>query len=227
MRVAVIPARGGSKRIPRKNIREFMGKPMIAHSISAAIESKCFDRIVVSTDDQEIADIARTWGAEIPFMRPRNLSDDYTATVPVIKHAVKELKCSNPNDYICCLYATAPFVTAEVLAKAASLIQQDSYDYVFPITSFSYPIQRALTLAENGDISMIDPDMYSVRSQDLTQTFHDVGQFYFGCSEAWLNDRPIFLSRSKGIEIPRYTAQDIDDEEDWIRAEMLLKALSS
>ncbi len=225
MTLAVIPARGGSKRIPGKNIREFCGKPIIAYSIDAALNSGVFERVVVSTDDPAIAEVARNAGADVPFMRPAHLSDDHTATVPVIKHAIEALGYDQTNSLVCCIYATAPFIASEDLHRAFKVMSKSNWDYVFPITSFAYPIQRALIKTDSGGIDMMDRDQYSVRSQDLTPAFHDVGQFYFGRADAWLNEKPIFLSNSFGLEIPRFRVQDIDDEDDWVRAELIHKAL--
>ncbi|MDC9611592.1 pseudaminic acid cytidylyltransferase, partial [Pseudoalteromonas sp. GABNS16H] len=167
-RVAIIPARGGSKRIPRKNVNPFCGKPMIAWSIETAKISGCFDRIVVSTDDRGIADVATRWGAEVPFLRPEILSDDYTGTLPVIRHAVDWLKEQNfPVDYACCLYATAPFVSAEDLQRGWRLIRQTRADYAFSVTSFAFPIQRAIRVTDSGRVAMFNPEHFTTRSQDL------------------------------------------------------------
>lgn len=224
MKVAVIPARGGSKRIPRKNVRAFLGKPMIAYSIEAAINSGVFDQVIVSTEDVEIAQVAKTYGATAPFSRPDELSDDHTETVPVIKHAIEALGLSS-NDVVCCLYATAPFVLPSAMSDAVNMLIDGDLDYVFPVTAFNYPIQRALKLDDDGEVTMFDSSKYHVRSQDLEPAFHDVGQFYVGCCSAWLNEKPIFTSHSKGVLIPSYLAQDIDDEEDWIRAELMYRSL--
>ena len=227
MTLAVIPARGGSKRIPGKNIRHFCGKPIIAYSIEAALNSGVFEQVVVSTDDAAIADVARAAGASVPFMRPAHLSDDHTATVPVIKHAIETLGYDKPDAIVCCIYATAPFMASDDLRAAFQTLKEQPWDYVFPITSFAYPVQRALIrpAGEGGRIDMMDRQQYAVRSQDLVPAFHDVGQFYFGRADAWLNEKPIFLSNSYGLEIPRFRVQDIDDEDDWIRAELIHQAL--
>lgn len=228
MRVAVIPARGGSKRIPRKNIKDFCGKPMIAWSIEVAKTSSCFDRILVSTDDPEIAETARQWGAEVPFMRPAELSDDYTGTIPVIRHAVQWLQeHAGPVDYICCIYATAPFITAQDLQKGWQLIQGSAHDYAFSVTSYAFPIQRAIRITEQGRIAMFNPEHFMTRSQDLEEAWHDAGQFYWGTAAAWLGEKPIFAEGSVPVKLPRHRVQDIDTPEDWTRAEWLFKAMQA
>lgn len=225
MNVAIIPARGGSKRIPRKNIKDFCGKPMIAWSIEAAKKSKVFDKIVVSTDDREIAEIAQQYGAEVPFIRPDELSNDFTGTIPVIKHAAQWLLDHGNNlDYVCCIYATAPFIDADDLINGLSTIEKDKADYVFSVTSFPYPIQRALKISSEMDISMFDPNMFHVRSQELEEAWHDAGQFYWGTLESWVNEKAIFTSYSKPVILPRERVQDIDTPEDWKVAEWLFKA---
>ena len=225
MNIAVIPARGGSKRIPRKNIREFCGQPMIARSIHAAINSKCFEKIIVSTDDKEIAEVAENLGAEVPFMRPKSLSDDRTGTVPVIKHALEWALAEGLSvERACCIYATAPFISHEDIVLGLSLLKNQSRDYAFSVTSFPFPIQRAIKLDEDGFVEMIDPERFHVRSQDLVEGWHDAGQFYWGMVDAWLNEKVIF-DNAVGIKLPRYRVQDIDTEEDWVRAEVMFKVL--
>nr|WP_174507022.1 pseudaminic acid cytidylyltransferase [Acinetobacter sp. Marseille-Q1620] len=227
MQLAVIPARGGSKRIPRKNIKEFHGKPMIAWSIEAALQSRCFDEIWVSTDDAEIAEIAQQYGAKVPFLRPKELSDDFATTADVMQHAVQEfnrLYTENP-EFVCCLYATAPFVLAEDLLKGFQLIQNKTVDYVFSATTYAFPIQRAIKLSENGHVEMFYPEHFNTRSQDLTEAWHDAGQFYWGTSDAWLNKTIIFSNHSSVIQLPRYRVQDIDTYEDWERAEKMAQLL--
>lgn len=226
MNVAIIPARGGSKRIPRKNIKEFCGKPMIAWSIEAAQKSGVFDRVIVSTDDEEIAEVAREYGAEVPFMRPAELSNDYAGTVPVIHHAADWLIDHGYTiDFVCCIYATAPFVRAEDIVRGLSILREQQGDYAFTITKFPYPIQRALKVSNEQRISMFSPEMFNVRSQDLEESWHDAGQFYWGTSHAWLNEKPIFSADSFSIELPRERVQDIDTPEDWRVAEWLYKAM--
>ncbi|WP_173912015.1 pseudaminic acid cytidylyltransferase [Acinetobacter sp. Marseille-Q1618] len=227
MQLAVIPARGGSKRIPRKNIKLFHGKPMIAWSIEAALESNCFDEVWVSTDDAEIAQVAQEYGAKVPFLRPDELSDDFATTADVMQHAVKffeEEKQVCP-DYVCCLYATAPFVIQQDLLSGLNLIQSEKVDYVFSATTFPFPIQRAIKLTENDRVEMFSPEYFNTRSQDLQEAWHDAGQFYWGTAEAWLSKSTVFSNKSMIIELPRFRVQDIDTLEDWKRAELIGQAL--
>ena len=224
MRVAIIPARGGSKRIPRKNIRPFLGKPIIAYSIEAARSSECFDKVVISTDDEEIAEVAKNFGAEVPFIRPPELSGDYAATVPVIKHAIQMLEQSESDiSEVCCIYATAPFLDAEIIRTALNKLLSSDCAYVFTATEFPYPIQRALTLDSDGRVSMVDPSAHLTRSQDLEMCFHDAGQLYWGRRDSFLAEMPMFTNKSSTILLPRYKVQDIDTEEDWIKAEQLFQ----
>ena len=227
MRLAVIPARGGSKRIPRKNIKNFHGKPMIAWSIQAALGSGCFDEVWVSTDDAEIAQVAQEYGAKIPFLRPEELSNDFATTADVMQHAVNFFENENEirPDYVCCLYATAPFVIQQDLRNGLSLIQAERVDYVFSATTFPFPIQRAIKLTEQGHVEMFSPEYFNTRSQDLEEAWHDAGQFYWGTAEAWLNKSIVFSDQSKIVELPRYRVQDIDIIDDWVRAELIAKSL--
>jgi N-acylneuraminate cytidylyltransferase len=227
MRLAVIPARGGSKRIPRKNIKDFCGKPIIAWSIEAARESRCFDRIIVSTDDEEIASVARNFGAETPFLRPSQLADDYSGTVPVIAHAIEWLRQHGelPAE-VCCIYPTAPFVGPADLQDGHDLLTKTACDYVFSVTSYVFPIQRALRITQDKRVEMFWPEHSTTRSQDLEAAFHDAGQFYWGQADAWVTGRPIFSLAAKPIVLPRYRVQDIDTPEDWLRAEYMFKAIS-
>lgn len=227
MRLAVIPARGGSKRIPRKNIKLFCGKPIIAYSIDALLKSGVCDRVVVSTDDAEIAEVARSLGAETPFTRPKDLSDDYTPTVPVIRHAIHWVQENwGPVASACCVYSTAPFVTAEDIGHGFAKLQDEQVsDYVFSATSFPFPIQRAFRIRPSGHCEMFDPQNYNTRSQDLEHAYQDAGQFYWGTSEAYLQDRIFFSTASKPYLIPRYRVQDIDTPQDWTRAEILWRVL--
>lgn len=226
MRVAVIPARGGSKRIPRKNIRLFAGKPIISYSISAALESGCFDRVIVSTDDPEIASVAREWGAEVPFIRPNAIADDHTGTNAVVKHALAWLIDQGaPAEVACCLYATAPFVQACYLREGLSRLVDSGSSYSFSVTSFAFPIQRAVRINADGAVEAIWPENIFRRSQDLEEAFHDAGQFYWGTAEAFLNDVVIFSPSSVPVVLPRHLVQDIDTFEDWRRAELMFRAL--
>jgi N-acylneuraminate cytidylyltransferase len=224
MNVAIVPARGGSKRIPRKNVREFCGKPMIAWSITAAIESQCFSRVIVSTDDEQIADVARAAGAEIPFIRPAGLSDDHAATLPVIQHAIEWLvQQGSPPREVCCIYATAPFITAADLRFGLGVLQQSGSDYAFSVTSYPFPPQRAIRITPDQRVQMFDPAQFGVRSQDLEPAYHDAGQFYWGRSDAWLAGKPIFSGVSSPVILPRHRVQDIDTAEDWLHAELMMK----
>jgi len=222
MKVAIIPARGGSKRIPKKNIREFNNKPIIAWSIQAALESGCFDRVIVSTDSKEIASTAKLFGAEVPFLRDKNLSDDHTSTLPVISDAISRLE--DEIEFACCIYPTAPFVKPDDISKALKIITEQKVDFVFTATKYNYPIQRALRLDQDGTVSMLQPDQENVRSQDLEDTFHDAGQFYWGRSDAWLEGRPI-LNNSRILEVLELHSQDIDTEDDWRKAEIKFRLL--
>ncbi|AVD86526.1 MULTISPECIES: pseudaminic acid cytidylyltransferase [Pseudomonas] len=226
MKLAVIPARGGSKRIPRKNIKLFCGKPMIAWSIEAALASGCFDKVIVSTDDQEIAAVAREWGADVPFMRPAELADDFAGTLPVVKQAVEAMSSAGEvADFVCCLYATAPFVTPEALTEGFRTLESSGASYAFSVTSYAFPIQRSLRLDSQGRVSMFQTEHALTRSQDLEEAFHDAGQFYWGTREAWIGETPIFSREAAAVVLPRYRVQDIDTAEDWLRAEWMFKAL--
>jgi N-acylneuraminate cytidylyltransferase len=225
-RVAVIPARGGSKRIPRKNIKEFCGKPIIAWSIEAAKASGCFEQIIVSTDDQEIAEIAKAWGASVPFMRPADLSNDFAGTIPVIHHAVDWInEHQGPVKYACCIYPTAPFVSPEDLRKGWDVIRQGTCSYAFSATSYASPIQRAFRITECGGVAMFSPENFNRRSQDLEEAWHDAGQFCWGTAEAWIAEKMVFSEDSVPIKLPRHRVQDIDTPEDWSRAELMFQAL--
>jgi N-acylneuraminate cytidylyltransferase len=226
MNVAIIPARGGSKRIPRKNIKPFHGKPMIAYSIEAAKQSDCFDRILVSTDDEEIAAVAKEWGAETPFIRPAKIADDFATTMDVMKHAVDWCKEQGWQlDKVCCIYATAPFLSSSSLKEGLTILQDAAIDYAFSATTFAFPIQRALGLNKNGTVTMVQPEHRNTRSQDLPEAIHDAGQFYWGQAEAYLQQRPFFGSQSKAVLLPRKQVQDIDTPEDWEFAEALFSAI--
>lgn len=228
MRLAVIPARGGSKRIPRKNIRPFGGLPMIAWSIRAAVDSGCFDRIIVSTDDVEIAAVAKEYGAEAPFLRPEALSDDHTGTTPVVAHAVQWQQAHGVSaSTVCCLYATAPFVRAHDLQRGLATLEESGADFAFSITSYAFPIQRAIRITDAGRVQMFQPNHFQTRSQDLEEAWHDAGQFYWGKAAAWLANKPLLGPDSAPVILPRYRVQDIDTPEDWARAELMLKALNA
>ncbi len=228
MRVAIIPARGGSKRISRKNIKNFCGKPIIAWSIEAAINSGCFDKVIVSTDDNEIAEIAKKYGAEIPFIRPKELADDYTGTNCVVCHAIKWLKTHNvtPSE-VCCIYATAPFLQEIDLQQAYLKLIENNCNYVFSVTSYAFPIQRAIKVSANNRTKMFYPEYENTRSQDLEESYHDAGQFYWGTTIAWLTQKSVFDLSSMTYILPRYRVQDIDTPEDWKRAELMFNILKN
>ncbi|MGZ8221957.1 MAG: pseudaminic acid cytidylyltransferase [Methylobacter sp.] len=225
MNIAIIPARGGSKRIPRKNIKPFNGKPMLAYAIEAARGSGLFDHIVVSTDDQEITDIATEWGAKTPFVRPAELANDYTATVPVVAHGIQACRALGWEfDYACCIYPGVPFIQINDLQEALALLTQSAADYSFPVTEFPSAIQRALKRSNDGRMQPFHPEFELVRTQDLEPAYHDAGQFYWGRAEAWLQN-PKIHSGGIGYVIPNWRVVDIDTPEDWLRAEALFKAL--
>ncbi len=229
MHIAIIPARGGSKRIPRKNLRPFCGKPIIAYSIEAARKSGVFDRVIVSSDDAEICELARKFGAETPFVRPSELANDHTTTVPVIKHAVQWVNQHwGPVDKACCIYATAPFVQAAALRAAFDTLQTRQISgYVFTATTMPFPIQRTFAVDLQGQVRMFHPEHYNTRSQDLEEAFQDAGQFYWGSAEAYLGDKIFFAPDSVAHVLPRHLVQDIDTPEDWKRAELMYAALRS
>lgn len=224
LNVAIIPARGGSKRIPKKNIKFFNGEPIIAWSIKAAKESKCFDRIIVSSDSEEILSIARKYGAETPFIRPKSISDDLTNTTQVINHSIEWLKNNNYDpDNICCIYPTAPFIQSKYIRIGLTLLEDKEINFSFPVTSYPYPIQRALKI-NNNKITMFYPKNKNIRSQDLEPSYHDAGQFYWGKASCWLKEKAVFSEFSAPIIIPRYLTQDIDTQEDWDTAELMFKS---
>ena len=227
MNIAIIPARGGSKRIPRKNIKLFHGKPMIAYSIEAARKSKCFDKIIVSTDDQEIAEVAKKYGAEVPFIRPSLLSDDHTGTNDVIVHAIEFLKHSGiVLEYIACIYATAPFLTYQIIQKGMNLLEQHKdADYSVTVAKYPFPVQRALKLQQNGRLTLNDPEYAMARSQDLDEYCHDAGQLYCGRAESFKLKPTVFLGSVLPVYLDSKSIQDIDTPEDWDRAELLFEAL--
>ncbi len=225
MKIAIIPARGGSKRIPKKNIKEFSGKPIIAWSIEAAKMCKMFDRIIVSTDDYEIAAIAKQHGADVPFMRPKHLADDYTGTSAVVKDVIQNIhKNGEQVSYVCCIYATAPFISSKYLIKAYQDLINQNKSYAFSVTTYSFPVERSFVINQSNVIENLFPDMTLSRSQDLQEVYHDAGQFYWGLADAFLNDLPIFSRHSIPIILPRYLVQDIDTIEDWKQAELMFES---
>ena len=226
MNICVIPARGGSKRIPRKNIKDFNGKPIIAYSIEAALKSNCFDQVIVSTDDDEIAEVAKTYGAKVPFTRPVKLSNDYAGTIPVIKHAIEWMEDGkNSVENVCCLYATAPFIQPKIISKAYQKLKDTKANYCFSVTSFAFPIQRAIKIVQDDKVNMFYPEYFNTRSQDLEEAYHDAGQFYWGKAQAFKDELPIFIEVATPYILPRYLVQDIDTLEDWIRAEVMYRVL--
>jgi pseudaminic acid cytidylyltransferase len=228
MKMAVIPARGGSKRIPRKNIKEFCGKPMIAWSIEAAKASGLFSQVIVSTDDAEIADVARQFGAESPFVRPAELSNDHAGTTEVIAHAAQwALDQGNDVEAVCCIYATAPFIQVDDLRNAWNALNSGDWDFAFTVTDFAAPIFRSFKQNAEGGVEMFYPEHFLTRSQDLPTALHDAGQFYWGRPQAWIEGRRMFDRRSVPIVIPRWRVQDIDTKEDWLRAEMMFRAFEA
>ena len=218
--ICVIPARGGSKRIPRKNIKEFLGKPIIAYSIQAALDSGLFDEVMVSTDDLEIAEIAKNFGAKVPFMRSVKNSDDFATTFDVIEEVIQVYKSQGKEfENICCIYSCAPFVTSEILLKAYNQLIRYKFDTVFPIIAYSFPIQRALRV-DQRKVSMILEENLNSRSQDLEDSFHDAGQFYWCNIKQLLLSKKILTKNTGGVEISELEAQDIDTEIDWKLAEL-------
>jgi pseudaminic acid cytidylyltransferase len=224
--VAIIPARGGSKRIPRKNIRDFLGKPILAYSIAAARDCGLFGRILVSTDDEEIAAVARQWGAETPFVRPPALADDHTGTNAVVAHALRWLQEQQQRvELACCIYATAPFVQPAALVEGHRLLSEQGRAFAFAVTQFEFPIQRALRRHADGSVEAMQPQFADTRSQDLEHAWHDAGQFYWGRAEAFLAGTPVYAKTSVGVPIARHLVQDIDTLEDWRRAELMYRVL--
>lgn len=226
MKIAVIPARGGSKRIPRKNVKDFCGKPMIARSIEVTKASGLFDKIIVSTDDDEIAAIAKCYGAEVPFVRPLELSDDYAGTTEVIAHSTRWLiEQGYTISAVCCVYATAPFLQVDDLKAGLKLLESGSWNYTFSATDFASTIFRSFRERSDGGIEMFFPEYFSTRSQDLPIALHDAGQFYWGRPFAWVEGRRIFDRNSLPVVIPRWRVQDIDTHDDWMRAEFIYNQL--
>ena len=228
MTICVIPARGGSKRIPRKNIKSFCGKPMIQWSIEAAQKSGIFDEIIVSTDDDEIKYISEKLGAYVPFIRPSSLSDDYTTSVDVVAHATNWALDNNLEaEIVCCIYATAPFVRQSDLINAFKIINSENWSYVLSVGEYSSPILRSFKQGLTGGLEMYFPENFEKRSQDLEPALFDAGMFYMGTSEAWIQKLKIFGNHSYPYKIPHWRIQDIDTTDDWIRAEILAQNLET
>jgi len=223
--VAIIPARGGSKRIPRKNIKIFYGKPLIAYSIEAALESNLFDKVIVSTDDKEIAVVAKKYGADVPFIRPKELADDFTGTDDVIKHALEWLKEKEEIfEFTCTIYATAPLLQSKYLIKGYNALKDSTAINAFSATSMPFPIQRTFKINDEGRCEMFTPEYYMTRSQDLKEAYQDAGQFYWAKIDKH-SDEIMFSKDSIPIILPRHLVQDIDTLEDWKRAEIMYKVI--
>jgi pseudaminic acid cytidylyltransferase len=228
MLICIIPARGGSKRIPRKNIREFCGKPMIARPIEAALSSKLFTHVIVSTDDLEIAEISKAHGAEVPFSRPLSLSDDHVGTTPVIAHATQwVLDNIGKPEALCTVYPTSPFLTRDDIVRGYEILRGDpTADFVISVANYAFPIQRAVRLVNSKWVEMYHPEHFSTRSQDLEPSYHDAGQFYWGTTKAWLEQKTILASNTLACLMPRHRVQDIDTLEDWEFAQYLFRVAS-
>lgn len=224
-KVAIITARGGSKRIPRKNIKEFCGKPILAYSIQAALEAGVFDTVMVSTDDKEIAEIAKKYGAEVPFYRSEKTANDYATTADVILEVIEEYeKLGQFFDMVCCIYPTAPFLTADKLKDAVQKLENSDADTLIPVVAFSYPVQRALVIRDEKLVFEY-PEFLDSRSQDLEPHYHDVGQFYVLKTEAFKKSRKIMVGNILPFEISEMEVQDIDNQTDWEIAEMKYRIL--
>jgi pseudaminic acid cytidylyltransferase len=227
MKIAIIPARGGSKRIPGKNSKMFCGKPMIAWAIGHALRSKMFDKVIVSTDDEYTAKVARASGAEVPFTRPAELSDDLTPTVPVIAHAVESCQAVGWDiEFACCIYPCVPFLQSSDLVQAFAMLLEKDAHFVYPVTEYAHPIQRAMRRSATGQMGFYRPEYELTRTQDLEKSYHDAGQFYWGKSLAWKSHMKMHTS-GVGLVVPNWRVVDIDNEDDWNRAELLFKALTS
>ena len=223
--IAIIPARGGSKRIPRKNIKPFCGVPLLARTIGLLQSTALFARIIVSTDDWEIADVALAAGAEVPFMREAGLADDHAGTTAVIRDTIQRIEAAGGKcELVCCVYPAAVLAFPETLDECSQLAATGAYDYVLPVAPFRYPVQRGLRLSEDHTCEMLWPENFTRRSQDLEPVYHDAGQFYFGIRAAWLNERPFFGAKSRGVVVPHTQVQDIDTPDDWDLAEAIFAA---
>jgi pseudaminic acid cytidylyltransferase len=229
MRLCVIPARGGSKRIPRKNLKCFAGQPIIAWSINAALKSACFNRIIVSTDDPEISQVAKAYGAEVPFVRPLELSGDFTDTISVIAHAVDWQNTNGQQaSEVCCIYATAPLLKPESIQLGLKILIDSGADFAFSVTQYAFPIQRAMRVTKNNRLQMLQPQYFKSRSQDLEESVHDAGQFYWGKAHSWLQQQSFFGSCvTVPVPLPRHRVQDIDTADDWLVAERMFKIVNN
>jgi N-acylneuraminate cytidylyltransferase len=224
--IAIIPARGGSKRIPKKNIRSFNGMPIIAYSVEAALGAGCFDMVMVSTDDIEIADTAKRMGASVPFMRSSENSNDYAGLAEVAIEVVKRYESEFGDlEKICVILPTAPFVSSARILQGFRALEESTIDAALPVVRFSYPPQRGLRIDIDGRAKMLNPELYNCRSQDLEPLFHDCGQFYWAKKEALLKEKRFFVQNTYAIELPESEVQDIDTEEDWKLAEIKYELL--
>lgn len=226
MTVAVITARGGSKRIPGKNIRLFFGKPMLAWPLLAARKAGIFDRIIVSTDSPEIASVAKEWGAEVPFMRPPELADDHTPTAPVLLHALESLAQEGEEiEYACCIYPTAPFLLPEYLAEGLRQVRDNNAPAALAVATFDFPILRALRECADGSVAFHWPEHELTRSQDLPEFYHDAGQFYWVNAARFRAEKQIVMPGARPVKVPRKRVQDLDTLEDWEAAELMAPIL--
>ncbi|MEJ8756749.1 pseudaminic acid cytidylyltransferase [Pontibacter sp. H259] len=224
--IAIIPARGGSKRIPRKNIKDFLGKPIIAYSIQTALESGLFDEVMVSTDDFEIADIAKKYGATVPFMRDAATADDHATTAAVLSEVLQNYTAQGKHyDIGCCIYPTAPLLTIASLQEAYQQLQTKNFATVFPVLKYSYPIWRSLKI-EDDKIALNWPEHLNSRSQDLPAAYHDAGQFYWFKTDRFLDTHKLFTDNTGAIELQELEVQDIDTETDWKLAELKYKLIN-
>ena len=227
MKICIIPARAGSTRIIKKNIRNFCGKPIIAWPIEVAKKTKLFDHIIVSTDDDEIAEIAESYGALAPFRRPDELSDNFTVIRPVVNHAIHEVeKLFGYPDYVCVIFPTAALIQANDIKHGLDKMVSLQTDFAFSITNFSYPIQRALKLTSANKVEMFQPQYLLTRTQDIEPAYHDAGQFYWGKTDSFLSNQNTFSGASHPVILPNWRVVDIDNEEDWKQAELIFRSLN-
>lgn len=225
-KIAIIPARGGSKRIPKKNIKSFLGKPIIAYAIETALNSKLFDEVMVSTDCQDIANVAKEYGARVPFLRSKKNSDDFATTIDVISEVISWYKDRGLSfEYACCIYPCTPLLNKEKLTESFSLLLKHNFDCVFPIIRYGFPVQRAVRVNKDGIVKMIQPEHLITRSQDLEPTFHDAGQFYFFNTEKLVSKQKLLTDLTGYIEVSEMEAQDVDNLVDWKLAEVKYKLL--
>ena len=227
-KLAIIPARGGSKRIPKKNIKDFLGKPIIAYSIETALNSNLFDEVMVSSDDDEILKISEKYGASIPFVRSSPNSNDYATTIDVISEVIEKYKnIGKEFEYTCCIYPCAPFITENILKQSFEHLQQEKYDCIFPVVPFSFPIQRAVRINSKDRIEMFQPEYMQTRSQDLENSFHDVGQYYFFKTKKIIEHQKLWTDNTGCVILSETESQDIDTIEDWKLAELKYKMVRS